>query len=157
MLVTGRRDKHNHHHHHVNRVLYFRNMNEMWSEMSDGQREEYKEYFIAYHNGVAKTGITGKRIKPLSVLPSNVIKSFEKAMLTKQPDDHYLLLPTWHSQLKMTLCSLLPQTLAQAWAAKKYRQTLPNVVPSTPRLSHHGSFRSSTSSTLSSVMSSTSF
>merc|ERR1719192_1963915 len=48
-----------------------RNMNEMWSEMSDGQREEYKEYFIAYHNGVAKTGITGKRIKPLTVLPKN--------------------------------------------------------------------------------------
>ena len=25
---------------------HHRNMNEMWSEMSDGQREEYKEYFI---------------------------------------------------------------------------------------------------------------
>ena len=58
-------------------------MNEMWSEMSDGQREEYKEYFIAYHNGVAKTGITGKRIKPITVLPENVINGFEKAMLTK--------------------------------------------------------------------------
>ena len=62
---------------------HHRNMNEMWSEMSDGQREEYKEYFIAYHNGVAKTGITGKRIKPITVLPENVINGFEKAMLTK--------------------------------------------------------------------------
>ena len=62
---------------------HHRNMNEMWSEMSDLQRNEYKEYFIAYHNGVAKTGITGKRIKPLSVLPKNVISGFEKALLTK--------------------------------------------------------------------------
>ena len=67
---------------------HHRNMNEMWSEMSDGQREEYKEYFIAYHNGVAKTGITGKRIKPLTVLPKNVINGFEKAMLTKV---HFIL------------------------------------------------------------------
>ena len=58
-------------------------MNEMWAEMSDKQREEYKDYFIAYHNGVAKTGITGKRIKPLTVLPKNVISGFQKALLTQ--------------------------------------------------------------------------
>jgi len=141
---------------------HHRNMNEMWSEMSDGQREEYKEYFIAYHNGVAKTGITGKRIKPITVLPENVINGFEKAMLTKVPNDHYLLLPTWHSQLKMTILGYLPQVLAQKWAAKKYRKALPKVVPQSPtlhyrNLSHHGSFRSTSSSTMSSVMSSTSF
>ena len=51
--------------------------------MSDKQREEYKDYFIAYHNGVAKTGITGKRIKPLTVLPKNVISGFQKALLTQ--------------------------------------------------------------------------
>ena len=55
----------------------------MWAEMSDKQREEYKDYFIAYHNGVAKTGITGKRIKPLTVLPKNVISGFQKALLTQ--------------------------------------------------------------------------
>jgi len=142
---------------------HHRNMNEMWSEMSDGQREEYKEYFIAYHNGVAKTGITGKRIKPLTVLPKNVINGFDKAMLTKVPDNHYLLLPTWHSQLKMTIIGFLPQIFAQKWAAQKYRKALPKVVPQSPSLhprilSHHGSFRSTTSSSnLSSVMSSTSF
>ena len=58
-------------------------MNEMWAEMSDKQREEYKDYFIAYHNGVAKTGITGKRIKPLTVLPKSVISGFQKALLTQ--------------------------------------------------------------------------
>ena len=58
-------------------------MNEMWSEMSESCREEYRDYFIAYHNGVAKTGITGKRIKPVTVLPRNVIKGFEKALLVK--------------------------------------------------------------------------
>ena len=129
----------------------------MWSEMSDVQREEYKEYFIAYHNGVAKTGITGKRIKPVSVLPPTILKSFEKAMLTQIPDDQYLLLPTLPSQLKMTFLSFLPQTLAQKYAAKKYRKALPKVVPQIPSrvLSHSGSFRSTSS--LSSVMSSTSF
>ena len=55
----------------------------MWSEMSENCREEYRDYFIAYHNGVAKTGITGKRIKPVTVLPRNVIKGFEKALLVK--------------------------------------------------------------------------
>ena len=58
-------------------------MNEMWSEMTDQAREEYKDYFIRYHNSVAKTGITGKRIKPATVLPQNVVSGFEKAILTK--------------------------------------------------------------------------
>jgi len=64
-------------------MAFSRNMNEMWSEMSDIAREEYKDYFIQYHNGVARTGITGKRMKPLTLLPPNVIKAFEKALLTK--------------------------------------------------------------------------
>ena len=55
----------------------------MWSEMTDHAREEYKDYFIRYHNSVAKTGITGKRIKPATVLPENVVSVFEKAILTK--------------------------------------------------------------------------
>ena len=58
-------------------------MNEMWSEMTDQARDEYKDYFIRYHNSVAKTGITGKRIKPATVLPQNVVSGFEKAILTK--------------------------------------------------------------------------
>ena len=58
-------------------------MNEMWSEMTDQARDEYKDYFIRYHNSVAKTGITGKRIKPATVLPQNVVSVFEKAILTK--------------------------------------------------------------------------
>ena len=66
-------------------------MNEMWSEMSESCREEYRDYFIAYHNGVAKTGITGKRIKPVTVLPRNVIKGFEKALLVKV-NNFFLLL-----------------------------------------------------------------
>ena len=28
----------------------------MWSEMNEFQREEYKDYFVTYHSGVAKTG-----------------------------------------------------------------------------------------------------
>lgn len=58
-------------------------MNEMWSEMTELAREEYKEYFIRYHNDVARTGITGKRLKPLAVLPESVIKGFDRAILTK--------------------------------------------------------------------------
>ena len=87
---------------------HHRNMNEMWSEMSDGQREEYKEYFIAYHNGVAKTGITGKRIKPLTVLPKNVINGFEKAMLTKVREKYnakYSRLPNRQTDMFVYLIS----------------------------------------------------
>jgi len=62
---------------------HHRNMNEMWSEMNEYQREEYKDYFITYHNGVARSGVTGKRIKPVTVLPDSIIKGFESALLTK--------------------------------------------------------------------------
>eukprot|EP00094_Tigriopus_californicus_P008928 TCALIF_08604-PA protein Name:"Similar to Bdh1 D-beta-hydroxybutyrate dehydrogenase, mitochondrial (Rattus norvegicus)" AED:0.12 eAED:0.12 QI:0/0/0/1/1/1/5/0/342 len=126
-----------------------RNMNQMWSEMSEFQREEYKDYFISYHNGVAKTGLTGKRIKPLTVLSANVIRGFEKAIMTKVPDEKYLLLPNWRSQLKMWIIGCLPEKWSQYLIARRYRKSLPKVVPS-PLL---GSVRSgsSTASTISSV------
>ena len=61
-------------------------MNEMWSEMNDFQREEYKDYFISYHNKVAKTGVmANRRLKPINYLPDNVIKGFEKAIMIKVP------------------------------------------------------------------------
>lgn len=64
-------------------------MNQMWSEMSEFQREEYKDYFISYHNGVAKTGVTGKIIKPLTVLPDSVIAGFDKAIMTRVRKLHF--------------------------------------------------------------------
>ena len=76
------------------------------------------------------------------------------------PNDHYLLLPTVLSQFKMSLLNLLPQDLAQYWASRKYRKSLPRVVPQSPNLSSrlsHASFRSTTNSTISSSMTSTSF
>ena len=79
-------------------------MNEMWSEMSESCREEYRDYFIAYHNGVAKTGITGKRIKPVTVLPRNVIKGFEKALLVKVNNFFFSF---WNFFLKYMIYSLL--------------------------------------------------
>ena len=33
---------------------HHRNMNEMWSEMNPEARDEYKQYFLAYHDSVAK-------------------------------------------------------------------------------------------------------
>lgn len=128
---------------------HHKNMNQMWSEMSEFQREEYKDYFISYHNGVAKTGLTGKRMKPLTVLSANVIRGFEKAIMTKVPDEKYLLLPNWRSQLKMWIIGCLPEKWSQYLIARRYRKSLPKVVPS-PLL---GSVRSgsSTASTISSV------
>ena len=101
-------------------------MNEMWSEMSHGAREEYKEYFIRYHNTVAKTGFTGKRVKPLTVLPPSVVNGFEKAILTKVPEDNYLLLPNLLSQLKMWALSWLPIRVAQHIIGKQYRKSWAN-------------------------------
>ena len=53
---------------------HHRNMNMMWSEMTDQAREEYKQFFLAYHDTVAKSGFTGHRIKPLSVLPPTLLR-----------------------------------------------------------------------------------
>ena len=58
-------------------------MNEMWSEMSEFQREEYKDYFITYHNGVSKGGLARRPQKPLTALPEKFIRGFEKAIRTK--------------------------------------------------------------------------
>ena len=74
-------------------------MNLMWSEMTDAAREEYKAFFLAYHDTVSETepvqyitpvlfqvaasGFTGRRIKPLSVLPPALLRGFETAVLAK--------------------------------------------------------------------------
>lgn len=101
---------------------HHRNMNEMWSEMTDLAREEYKDYFIRYHNSVAKTGITGKRIKPATVLPQSVVSGFEKAILTKVPDESYLLLPNLRQHIKMSILSWLPGMVSQFWIARQYQK-----------------------------------
>ncbi|CAB4068298.1 E1.1.1.30 [Lepeophtheirus salmonis] len=106
---------------------HHRNMNEMWGEMSDASREEYKEYFITYHNGVAKSGMTRKKMKPMSYLPDSLMRGFENALLTKVPDDNYLLLPTLYSQIKMITLSLLPLRLSQYLVSRRYRHSLPPV------------------------------
>ena len=36
-------------------VAVSRNMNLMWSEMTDASREEYKQFFLAYHDTVARS------------------------------------------------------------------------------------------------------
>ena len=89
---------------------------------------------------------------------------FFKFFFFQVPNDHYLLLPTMVSQFKMTILSLFPQKLAQYWASRKYKKSLPKVVPQSPNLSsrlshlsHSSSFRSTTNSTISSSMTSTSF
>ena len=64
------------------------------------------------------------------------------------PDEKYLLLPTWRSQLKMRLLSLIPNRMSRRLVAHRYRKALPKVSP-TPLL---GSIRSN-SSTMSTVSS----
>jgi NAD(P)-dependent dehydrogenase (short-subunit alcohol dehydrogenase family) len=130
---------------------HHKNMNEMWGEMSEFQREEYKDYFITYHNGVAKSGVTGsKKIKPFTYLPDNVITGFEKAILTKVPDDRYLLLPNMVTQVKMTLLNFIPDRISQKLIARRYRKSLPTVSANASLL---GSIRSN-SSTMSTISSS---
>ena len=76
-----------------------RNMNLMWSEMTDASREEYKQFFLAYHDTVARSvsvyqprpspcllprsGFTGQRIKPLTLLPASLLQGFQRAVLAK--------------------------------------------------------------------------
>ena len=89
------------------------NMNLMWGEMPEESRRQYQDYFITYHDTVARLGITGQRRKPLPSLPQSLIRGFERAILTLQPEKSYLLLPTWTSQVRMTLLNLLPAILGQ--------------------------------------------
>ena len=99
---------------------HHRNMNQMWGEMSEECRQQYQQFFLAYHNNVAKSGFTGQRKKPLSVLPGSLIRGFERAMLTVVPDKSYLILPTWGNQFKMGLLSVLPASWAQRLLSRRY-------------------------------------
>jgi hypothetical protein len=56
--------------------LFFRNMNDMWSEMSEQAREEYKEYFIRYHNEVARWQFHKNLFATQFLLWANAIKLF---------------------------------------------------------------------------------
>ena len=52
MTITGRsscNDK-------IDKITFItlRNMNLMWSEMTDAAREEYKAFFLAYHDTVSE-------------------------------------------------------------------------------------------------------
>jgi len=97
------------------------NMNQMWGEMSPRSREEYKRYFLAYHDRVARYGFTGRRVKPLSFLPESLLNGFEEALLAKVPKRNYLLLPSWQQQLEMTLHGLIPVRWAQKILGKRFR------------------------------------
>merc|ERR1712012_1118772 len=91
---------------------HHRNMNEMWAEMSEEAREEYKEFFIAYHDSIARSGFTGYRRKPISVLPPSVMEGFQTALLTKVPAKKYLLMPTLISRMKMIFLNNIPSSWA---------------------------------------------
>ena len=101
------------------------NMNAMWGEMSERCREEYKQFFLAYHNRVSQSGFTGRRLKPLSVLPPNLLRGFEEALLAKVPDSSYLLMPNMRQQLKMSLIGMLPNVWAQRLLHRRYSKSLP--------------------------------
>lgn len=106
---------------------HHRNMNQMWADMTDMVREEYRQYFIAYHDNVARMGFTGSRVKPLLRLPASLMKGFEQALLTKVPEKQYLLMPTLLSRIKMVLLSCLPSALAQHLLAARYQRSIPRV------------------------------
>lgn len=103
------------------------NMNLMWGEMGEKSREEYKQFFLAYHDRVARSGFTGHRVKPLYSLPCSLLRGFEEALLAKVPDRTYMLLPSLQNRVKMVLLSLLPTVLAQRVLARRYHKTTPVV------------------------------
>ena len=102
-------------------------MNLMWGEMTDINREEYKQFFLAYHDTVAKSGFTGHRIKPVSVLPQSLLAGFEVAVLSKVAQHNYRIMPTFSSNIKMIIMDLLPSYLVQSFIM---RRSGPSPVPS---------------------------
>ena len=94
-------------------------MNLMWGEMTDINREEYKQFFLAYHDTVAKSGFTGHRIKPVSVLPQSLLAGFEVAVLAKVAQQNYRIMPTFSSNIKMIIMDLLPSYLVQSFIMRR--------------------------------------
>ena len=94
-------------------------MNLMWGEMTDINREEYKQFFLAYHDTVAKSGFTGHRIKPISVLPQSLLAGFEVAVLSKVAQHNYRIMPTFSSNIKMIIMDLLPSSLVQSFIMRR--------------------------------------
>jgi hypothetical protein len=87
--------------------------------MTDDNREEYKQYFLAYHDTVAKSGFTGHRIKPLSVLPASLLSGFELALLAKVPDKMYRLMPTRRTRIKMIILGFVPGEWVQSFMHRR--------------------------------------
>jgi len=108
-------------------TTHHKNMNEMWAEMSDESREEYKQYFLTYHDSVARSGFTGHRIKPPVNLPDSLLQGFEKALLAKVPEKSYKLMPTWNTQIKMILMGFFPSKLAQKMMHRRYSKSIPPI------------------------------
>jgi len=106
---------------------HHKNMNIMWGDMTDENREEYKQYFLAYHDTVAKSGFTGHRIKPLSLLPPSLLAGFELALLAKVPDKVYRLMPTWRTRIKMIILGFIPPHWAMGIMHRRYTQSIPPV------------------------------
>ena len=98
---------------------HHRNMNHMWAEMTDKNREDYKQYFMAYHDAVAKSGFTGHRIKPPSLLPESVLRGFELALLAKVPERTYMLLPTWTNTIKLMMLGMVPSVWSQKFLSRR--------------------------------------
>jgi len=101
------------------------NMNLMWGEMDQESREQYKHFFTAYHDRVARSGITGKRVKPVDELPPSLLRSFEEALLAQVPASSYLVLPSLRCRLRILLVGLLPSTWAHWILYSRYRKSLP--------------------------------
>jgi len=103
---------------------HHKNMNHMWAEMTDQSREDYKQYFLAYHDMVAKSGFTGHRMKPSALLPQSVLRGFEVALLAKVPSKTYSLLPTWTNMIKLVLMGMMPSVWSQKIVSRRYNKSL---------------------------------
>jgi len=101
------------------------NMNLMWGEMSEHTRQEYKHFFLAYHDKVARQGFTGRRVKPLSVLPNSLLRAFDEALMAKVPNTSYLVMPTLRSRLKLWLVGVLPKGWGDRILHIRYQKSLP--------------------------------
>ena len=106
--------------------------------MTDAAREEYKAFFLAYHDTVAASGFTGRRIKPLSVLPPALLRGFETAVLAKVesagvnirdyimktyfgkvPQTNYTLLPSLVASIRLAVMDMAPKSWIQNYILRR--------------------------------------
>ena len=108
-----------------------RHMNEMWDQMSAALRSENQKIFVAYHDRVAREEINVDEIdsaRQVVELPPYLRQCFEDALLSRNPSDVYVAVPTCFTRFRIAFLSCLPFGWRQYIILRKYKHHIANIL-----------------------------